>query len=128
MLTPSKKHKRKKQQERISLKNRNETFTKNMVDPPLADSEKIVYCHAIWIQRGLFFFIKTINKDGDEFKYLKKFSRVSDSKIRDAIFVGSQIWKLLKVATFNTKFSEAERGAGMAFESVLWDFLEDKKT
>jgi hypothetical protein len=77
---------------------------------------------------GVILFIETINRHGDEFKYLKKFPRVSDSKIRDGIFVGSQIWKLLKVANFNTKFSKAERRVGMAFESVLWNFLEDKKT
>jgi hypothetical protein len=38
-----------------SGKNRNETFTKNVVNPPLTDSEKIVYCHTMWIELGLIF-------------------------------------------------------------------------
>ena len=48
-------------------------------------------------------YVKTIPKDGDSFKYLfKKFPGLSEAKLKERIFVGPDIRKLMKDKEFET--------------------------
>lgn len=62
---------------------------KNVQHMPLVTSDAIIL-PAMHIKLGLFKnFVKTMNKNGDAFHYLKKiFLRVSDAKIKEGIFCG----------------------------------------
>jgi hypothetical protein len=48
-------------------------------------------------------FVKALPKKGECFKYLcKKFPGLSDAKLKEGIFVGPDIWKLLSDDLFET--------------------------
>ena len=69
---------------------------KNVVHPSLVNSD-IIILPSLHIKLGLFKnFVKTLDKNGAGFYYLKeKFPRVSDSKIKEGIFVGPQTRTLI---------------------------------
>ena len=53
-----------------------------------------------------------MNKEGEVFEYLRqKFPRISETKIKEGIFVGPQVKQLFQVADLKNKFNAAERRA-----------------
>ena len=70
---------------------------KNVVHPSLVNSYMIIL-PSLHIKLGLFKnFVKALDKNGAGFQYLKeKFPRVSDSKIKEGIWVGPQIRGLIR--------------------------------
>ena len=55
-------------------------------------------------------FVKAIPKHGDCFKYLcKKFPGLSEAKLKEAIFVGPDIHKLMKDKEFETSMTTKEK-------------------
>lgn len=49
-------------------------------------------------------------------QYFKtKFPQTSDTKLKEGIFIGPQIRKLMKDASFNVKLNRAERRAWASF-------------
>jgi hypothetical protein len=69
---------------------------KNVQHPALAEWRKILL-RPLHIKLGLIKnFIKPMDQTGSAFKYLAgKFPRLNDAKIKEGVFVGSQICKLL---------------------------------
>ncbi|GFW63163.1 uncharacterized protein TNCV_581031 [Trichonephila clavipes] len=73
-------------------------------------------------------FVKSINKDGDAFLYLgSKFPRLSDTKIKEGIFAGPQIRKIIKDPTFDQILEAKEKAAWDAFKSAVREFPGSKK-
>ncbi|GFY79637.1 uncharacterized protein TNIN_112911 [Trichonephila inaurata madagascariensis] len=57
-------------------------------------------------------FVKSINKDGEAFQHLgSKFSRLSDAKIKEGIFMGPQIRKIMKEPAFDQNLEGKEEAA-----------------
>lgn len=102
---------------------------KNVVNPPLVNSEMILL-PPLHIKLGLFKnFVKAMDKDGAGFHYLKeKFPRVSDAKIKEGIFVGPQIRTLIKDEQFGELLSQVEKSAWNTFKNVVENFLGNHKS
>ncbi|GBP88774.1 hypothetical protein EVAR_65373_1 [Eumeta japonica] len=98
------------------------------IKEPLVQSEKI-FLPPIHIKLGLMKnLVKAMNKDGGGFQYLKtKFTRISDAKMKEGIFVGPQIRELMKDSNFESTLNEAEQRAWTAFVEVCHNFLGNKK-
>ena len=76
---------------------------KNVKYTPLVKASKILL-PPLHIKLGLMKnFVKAMNQDGATFKYIcNKFPVLSQAKLKEGIFVGSQINKLLKDENFVT--------------------------
>jgi len=85
---------------------------KNVVHPSLVNSYMIIL-PSLHIKLGLFKnFVKALDKNGTGFYYLKeKFPCVSDSKIKEGIFVGAQIRPLTGDGKFEELLSQIEKSA-----------------
>jgi len=84
----------------------------------------------LYIKLGLMKqFVKTLDRDGACFKYLTQmFCNVSDAKkIKEGIFVGPQIRKLMKSTEFETVMTPIEKKAWIGFKNVVQGFLGNKK-
>jgi len=56
-------------------------------------------------------FVKALNKDGKSFEYLKQFPHISDAKLKEGIFNGLQIRKMLNDKKFITTMTGKEKAA-----------------
>lgn len=73
-------------------------------------------------------FVKAMDRNGRGFLYLKqKFPRISEAKIKEGIFVGPQIRKIMTDELFDNVLNEAELRAWSAFKSVVANFLGNVK-
>jgi hypothetical protein len=55
-------------------------------------------------------FVKTVDKESKGFAYIRqKFSRISEAKMNEGIFVGPQIKQLFEEQDFSTKLNSTER-------------------
>ena len=69
-----------------------------------------------------------MDKTGCGFEYVRdKFPNVSDAKIKDGIFTGSQIRELMQNKQFDEDLNETERNAWLPFKSICKDFLGNHK-
>ncbi|UYV82854.1 hypothetical protein LAZ67_22001095 [Cordylochernes scorpioides] len=108
-----------------------EIFTpghKNIVNPPIIDSENI-YLPPLHIKLGLMKnFVKEMDRNTSGFAYLKqKCSSISDAKIKEGIFVGPQIRELLQDGNFQNSLNEVEAAALNSFRNVCKHFLGSVK-
>lgn len=96
---------------------------------PLVKKDKIIL-PALHIKLGLFKnFVKALQKDGDLFQYLKTvFPNLSDVKIKEGVFVGPQIKKLLGDSKFSSVLSVDEAEAWNSFRCVVDNFLGNYKS
>lgn len=76
----------------------------NVTYPPLVEQKKIIV-PPLHIKLGLMkSFVKSMDPEGEGFRYLReKFPRISESKIKEGIFVGPQIRQLLEDNAFTHK-------------------------
>jgi len=83
---------------------------KNVVHPSLVNSDMIIL-PSRHMKFGLFKnFVKALDKNVVGFYYLKEtFPRVSDSKIKEGIFVGPQIRALIGDGKFEDLLSQIEK-------------------
>jgi hypothetical protein len=58
---------------------------------------------------------------------VKKFPGLSDAKLKEGIFVGPDIRKLLSDVLFETTMKTVERGAWNTFKEVIAKFLGNYK-
>jgi hypothetical protein len=73
-------------------------------------------------------FVKALPKTGNCFKYLcKRFPHLSEAKLKEGIFVGSGIRKLMFDEDFLLTMTEVEREAWIAFRSVVPKFLGEQQ-
>ena len=98
----------------------------NVKHKALVKKENIIL-PPLHIKLGLFKnFVKALLKRGNSvaFEYLKTvFPNVSDAKIKEGVFVGPQITKLLKDSKFNSILFEDESMAWKSFCLVVSSFL-----
>ena len=109
-----------------------ESFTPgvhNVLFEPLVDPKKILI-PPLRIKLGLMKqFTKALNKEGQCFKYLfKKFPKYSDAKIKEGVFDGPQIRKLLEDTEFIRTMNEVEKAAWLNFKEVASNFLGNRKS
>jgi hypothetical protein len=73
-------------------------------------------------------FVKALPKTGNCFKHLcKKFPPLSEAKLKQGVFVGPDIRKLMFDADFLLTMTEVEREAWIAFKRVVTKFLGNNK-
>ena len=101
---------------------------KNAIKPPLAFPEKI-FLPPLHIKLGLMKnFVKDMDKTAHKFEYVRnKFPNVSDTKIKDGIFIGSQIRGLIQDKQFNEDLNESEINEWLIFKRICEDFLGNHK-
>ena len=85
---------------------------KSVLHPSLVNSKTIIV-PSLHIKLGLFKnFAKTLDQNCSGFHYLKeKFPRVSDSKIKEGIFVGPQIRASIRDGKLEDLLSQTEKSA-----------------
>ena len=73
-------------------------------------------------------FVKTLSKDGETFKYLSsKFPRLSEAKLKQGVFAGHDIRKLMKDNNFENVMNDVERSAWNSFKDAVTKFLGNQK-
>jgi len=92
---------------------------KNLVDP------QDIYLPPLHIKLGLVKnFVKALDRNGDGFRHLRAtFPRVSEAKIKEGIFVGPQIRKLMEDRNFDAVLTDVEKVAWDAVKDVVRNFL-----
>ena len=74
-------------------------------------------------------FVKALKPDGEGFLYLKQmWTKLSEAKIKEGIFVGPQIRQVFNDKKFEDKLSEVEAAAWVAFTEVCENFLGNYKS
>jgi hypothetical protein len=102
--------------------------TKNIKNEPLINPDKI-FLSFLHIKLELMKqFTQALNKEGTCFQHIcSKFPRLSCEKLKDGIFVGPQIRKLMLNSEFEEQMTNAEKEAWVSFTSVVNNFLGNKK-
>jgi len=73
-------------------------------------------------------FVKAMNQEEVAFTYLwEKFPRLSEAKLKEGIFVGPQLWDLIKEEYFDTLLQGDEKSAWDSFKFVVKGFLENRR-
>ncbi|GBN79382.1 hypothetical protein AVEN_17485-1 [Araneus ventricosus] len=73
-------------------------------------------------------FVKAFPKDGECFKYLcDQFPGLSEAKVQEGVFVGSDIRKTTKDENFEAKMETNERKSWESFKLGITSFLGNKK-
>ena len=69
-------------------------------------------------------FVKAMDQKGDGFKFLKDFfgAHESDEKLKDEIFVGPEIRKLMLNEEFDPRLNSVELAVWNALKSVVANF------
>jgi hypothetical protein len=74
-------------------------------------------------------FVKALDKTSQAFFYLReKFPHVSDEKVKEGIFVGSQIRKVIAFRHFEELLCGKEQDAWVGFKSIVANFLGNHKS
>lgn len=74
-------------------------------------------------------FVKALDKNGKCFKYLQtKFPKISEAKIKEGVFDGSQIRKMFRDSNYINQMNKLEKAAWLSFQSVVKNFLGNRKS
>jgi hypothetical protein len=74
-------------------------------------------------------FVKAMNQEEAAFTYLReKFSRLSEAKLKEAIFIGPQIRDLIQDEYIDRLFQGDEKAAWDSFKFVIKGFLGNRKS
>ena len=105
-----------------------EPGAKNIQKEHLVDPKNVLL-PPLHIKLGLMKqFVKALPKDGECFQYLcEQFPHLSDAKLKEGVFTGPDIRKLMKNLNFETKMLEKEKEAWDSFKLVVNSFLGNKK-
>ena len=101
---------------------------RNVKNGPLNDLDKVIL-PSLHIKLHLIKnFVNALDKNGAAFMHLREiFPAISDAKLKEGVFAGPQIRKLLKDHTFDTKLNEVELPAWNSFKALTAGFLGNKK-
>ncbi|GBN90729.1 hypothetical protein AVEN_219272-1, partial [Araneus ventricosus] len=101
---------------------------KNEENEPLVASEKILL-PPLHIKLGLMKnFVKAMDCGGSGFQYLcLKFPKVSETKIKEGIFVGPQFRQLMKDPVFESKLTKKEAAEWTSFKELEKSFFGNHK-
>lgn len=96
---------------------------KNLVDP------KNVLLPPLHIKLGLMKqFVKALPKDGPCFKYLcQKFPHLSEAKLKEGVFTGPDIRKMMFDVNFESTMTSNEKEAWISFKQVVTKFMGNEK-
>lgn len=96
----------------------------NVRSKPLVSMESIIL-PPLHIKLGLMKnFVKALNRDGRAFKYLNQFfPKISTEKIKQGVFNGPQIRRLLEDDQFESYLSKVEKKAWKSFRNLVHGFL-----
>ncbi|GBN38229.1 hypothetical protein AVEN_120562-1 [Araneus ventricosus] len=73
-------------------------------------------------------FVKALPKEGECFKYLcGQFPGLSEEKLKEGVFVGPDIRKMMTDDNFETIMETKERKAWKSFKLVITSYLGNKK-
>ena len=100
----------------------------NIIQNRLVEPDKILL-PSLHIKLGIMKqYIKALDKEGECFKYLAvKFPKLSEAKIKEGIFNGPDIRKLMKDDSFIDKMNIKEENAWLSFKEVVKKFLGNNK-
>lgn len=100
----------------------------NVAFKALVKKENIIL-PPLHIKLGLFKnFVKSLDKEGRAFAYLRLiFPRLSDAKIKEGIFDGPQIRKVLKDEQFSSLLLPNDAAAWKSFQMIVSNFLGNNK-
>jgi hypothetical protein len=100
----------------------------NVKNQPLVEPSKILlpYMH---LKLGLMKnFVKAMNEEAAAFTYLReKFSKLSEAKLKEGVFIGPQIRDLIKDEYFDRLLQGDEKSAWDSFKSVVKGFLGNRR-
>lgn len=101
----------------------------NLIQEPLVPKQNIIL-PPLHIKLGLMKqFVKALDPNRPAFAYLRtKFPKISEAKIKEGIFVGPQIRKLLFDLVFEAALNETEKAAWHCFKNVCNSFLGKDKS
>ncbi|GBN15865.1 hypothetical protein AVEN_17984-1 [Araneus ventricosus] len=73
-------------------------------------------------------FVKALPKEGEFFKYLcDQYSGLSEAKLKEGVFIGPDIRKIMKDENFETKMETNERKAWESLKLIIISFLGKEK-
>lgn len=101
----------------------------NVERVPLVDPNKIIL-PPLHIKLGLIKnFVKKLKPESRSVLYLKeKFPRLSEAKIKEGVFIGPQIKKLMQDSDFEKSLEKVEKVAWKSFKDVVTGFLGNNKS
>lgn len=101
----------------------------NVEKVPLVDPNKIIL-PPLHIKLGLIKnFVKKLKPESSAVLYLKeKFPRLSEAKIKEGVFIGPQIKKLMQDSDFEKSLEKVEKVAWKSFKDVVTGFLGNNKS
>ena len=104
-----------------------ESFTPgygNILHPALVDRSNVIL-PPLHTKLGITkHFVKALNKKNDCFKYIQeKFLYMSAKKVKEGVFVGPQIRKLIIDAQFPSTMANVKKNARLSFAEILPKFL-----
>ena len=74
-------------------------------------------------------FVKGMDKTSRGFEYVRnKFPNVSDTKIKEGIFIGPQIRELMQDKQFDEDLNDTERNAWLSFKRILQGLLRKSQS
>jgi len=96
----------------------------NLENQPLAEPSKILL-PSMHLKLGLMKnFVKAMNQGEAACTYLwEKFPRLSEAKLKEYIFIGPQIWDLIKDEYFDKLLQGDKKAAWDSFQFVVKVFL-----
>lgn len=101
---------------------------KNVDRESLVDPNKMLL-PPLHIKLGLMKQLKALPKEGNCFTYLcGQFPGLSEAKLKEGVFTGPEIRKLMRDANFEQQMNAREKAAWVSFKQVVIIFLETKKT
>jgi len=100
----------------------------NVENQPIVELSKILL-PSMHLKLGLVKnFVKAMNQGEVAFTYLwEKFPRLSEAKLKEGIFIGPQIWDLIKDEYFNKLLQGDEKATWHSFKFVVKVFLGNRR-
>ena len=101
----------------------------NVANESLVNPKKILM-PPLHIKLGLIKqFVKALDKNGSSFKFIQTmFPGISYAKLKEGIFVGPDIRKMLRSEEFKNQMNPLEKKAWSSFEDVVKNFLGNHKS
>ena len=101
---------------------------KNVTNAALVDPQKVIL-PPLHIKLGIMKqFVKALDKGRPCFQYIaSKFTQLSDAKVKEGVFDGPQIKKLLKDQNFEQTMNAVELAAWISMRDVMTKFLGNVK-
>ncbi|GBM00059.1 hypothetical protein AVEN_214127-1 [Araneus ventricosus] len=101
---------------------------KNVINTTLVPPEKVLL-PPLPTKLGLMKqLIKSLPKDGECFRYLRsKFPKLSEAKLKEGVFTGHDIRKLVSDSLFSETMGDKEKETSDSFKDVVHGFFENVK-